>query len=591
MDEVRLDSGSAGAPLLSRTPAQEDSKSQRLGGGGGGRKGAAAATAEDEDDDDDDEEGDAEQSDKVADVIAMHAPASPAFARMAKLLKQQASAKGTQGTHRAPWPAHQLRTHTLHSVALLQRCPARCHVLGVASVSRATSVSPGPNAPQAGTLARARSLLLEVEAELRKVDTVCGGHTACADVLHLYAATATWFTAEDGYKAFSSSPVHLHDDLLKLHKAAPGADAAAAGGGAAAAAAIKHEEGGGAEEEESGSGNERAEGDPATTGRRRVRKVAFKLLEMSSAEAAAAKLERRDLSKRYSHWFVWGQLSGWFKQSVNDPAQSLSAERKGTLSLPDIESCYRGGHPSAYGGKLRSSLLQHIEESPDAMWRSDTMFTYRNDNKVYGSPMFDDEYAAACATAAHVPPPQSHIQPHTYSPVAPPAPQHHTQLQLQLQQQAVQPAQQPAQQQQQQPQQQDPSAEATAAPSAASADDALVETPRAEQPAPVSVMRAHTAGPAVAAVLQHLRSVAVPWGSEGAAAGGSGLQGKQSEGDHSGGGAGMTGPVGGSKKRAGAGVSAGGRGGGGGRDGGGAQKRKAGRGGKREASEEWDSSE
>lgn len=44
--------------------------------------------------------------------------------------------------------------------------------------------------------------------------------------------------------------------------------------------------------------------------------------------------------KKYGALFIWGQLSGWFKQTVYDPTASLSAERRGTLSLPDVDSCY-----------------------------------------------------------------------------------------------------------------------------------------------------------------------------------------------------------------------------------------------------------
>lgn len=51
------------------------------------------------------------------------------------------------------------------------------------------------------------------------------------------------------------------------------------------------------------------------------------------------------LSKHYGPWFMWGQLSGWYKQTVYDPTASLSAERRGTLSLPDIESCFGGRKP------------------------------------------------------------------------------------------------------------------------------------------------------------------------------------------------------------------------------------------------------
>lgn len=43
---------------------------------------------------------------------------------------------------------------------------------------------------------------------------------------------------------------------------------------------------------------------------------------------------------RYGPLYVWAQLSSWYKQTVYDPTASLSAERRGTLSLPDIEACY-----------------------------------------------------------------------------------------------------------------------------------------------------------------------------------------------------------------------------------------------------------
>ena len=60
--------------------------------------------------------------------------------------------------------------------------------------------------------------------------------------------------------------------------------------------------------------------------------------------------ENPALKKIYRPTYVWGQLSGWFKQTVNDPTASLSAERRGALSLPDIESCF--GDPARYGLKV-----------------------------------------------------------------------------------------------------------------------------------------------------------------------------------------------------------------------------------------------
>lgn len=55
--------------------------------------------------------------------------------------------------------------------------------------------------------------------------------------------------------------------------------------------------------------------------------------------------------KKYSQQFIWGQLNGWFKQTVYDPAATLSAERRGTLSLPDMESAY-GAASTRYDAKV-----------------------------------------------------------------------------------------------------------------------------------------------------------------------------------------------------------------------------------------------
>lgn len=208
------------------------------------------------------------------------------------------------------------------------------------------------------------------------------------------------------------------------------------------------------------------------------------------------------------------------------------------------------------------------------MWRTDTMFTYRNEGKVYGSPMFDDEYAAACSGAANVPPPQSHIQPHTYLP----------------------------QQQQQQPQV-SPEAPPTDGSSAAGviANVVVPKLETVETAAAAPALRPHIAGPAVTAAVQHLRSVAVPWGGAQTTGRTSGRGAAERAGDIAGDarfgavhvkhseedpGGGETGPAGGARRKSAGAASSGGRGGGSG----GALKRKAG-GRRKEASDEWDSSE
>lgn len=78
----------------------------------------------------------------------------------------------------------------------------------------------------------------------------------------------------------------------------------------------------------------------------------------------------------------------WYKQTVNDPTASLSAERRGSLSLPDIESCYNRNHGS-YISKDRKLLLEQLQNRPDAMWKVGTIFCFRNETKTYGSPMLD----------------------------------------------------------------------------------------------------------------------------------------------------------------------------------------------------------
>ena len=57
------------------------------------------------------------------------------------------------------------------------------------------------------------------------------------------------------------------------------------------------------------------------------------------------------MAKKYGAGFIWGQLNGWYKQTVFDPTASLSAERRGTISMPDIESCY-GSSRNRYSMKV-----------------------------------------------------------------------------------------------------------------------------------------------------------------------------------------------------------------------------------------------
>lgn len=55
---------------------------------------------------------------------------------------------------------------------------------------------------------------------------------------------------------------------------------------------------------------------------------------------ARAQPNKPPLKKNYRPRYIWGQMLYWFKQTSNDPAASLSAERRGPLSLPDPESAF-----------------------------------------------------------------------------------------------------------------------------------------------------------------------------------------------------------------------------------------------------------
>lgn len=53
--------------------------------------------------------------------------------------------------------------------------------------------------------------------------------------------------------------------------------------------------------------------------------------------------KRKTEQRTYSSQFVWGQLIGWFKQTVANPQASLSQDRRGTLSYPSLLASFEKG--------------------------------------------------------------------------------------------------------------------------------------------------------------------------------------------------------------------------------------------------------
>ncbi|KAK9817177.1 hypothetical protein WJX72_010690 [[Myrmecia] bisecta] len=242
----------------------------------------------------------------------------------------------------------------------------------------------------------AKAKLVELAVELRRLDLeVGGGHTAAADMVYLYAMTQHWFTAERNYKGFSSPPVQLNMDDLDLDRtAAPDLDSEHAqpsrrdtcGHQPAVVAVVSSDE----DVDITGSdvkGPSRlslANGpsEPATNG-------------MSIASLASSSSRKRSKPDSSSQPAPATQEQ---VETVYDPTASLSAERRGTLSLPDIESCY-GGSRARYTQKDRDAVLDHISKRPDAMWKIGTLWSFRNEAKIYGSPMFDAVWAEFCPEA------------------------------------------------------------------------------------------------------------------------------------------------------------------------------------------------
>jgi hypothetical protein len=126
----------------------------------------------------------------------------------------------------------------------------------------------------------------------------------------------------------------------------------------------------------------------------------------ANAPARAVALSPLQEVKKYRSTFIWGQLTGWFKQTVLDPTASLSADRRGTISLPDVDSCY-----GKYSLKDRTAQLALVSETPGAMWPVGTLWSFKNTGRLYGSPMLD----AAIARSRREQPVLQHIITHLMS--------------------------------------------------------------------------------------------------------------------------------------------------------------------------------
>eukprot|EP00340_Litonotus_pictus_P011500 CAMPEP_0170539032 /NCGR_PEP_ID=MMETSP0209-20121228/103672_1 /TAXON_ID=665100 ORGANISM="Litonotus pictus, Strain P1" /NCGR_SAMPLE_ID=MMETSP0209 /ASSEMBLY_ACC=CAM_ASM_000301 /LENGTH=871 /DNA_ID=CAMNT_0010840851 /DNA_START=1778 /DNA_END=4393 /DNA_ORIENTATION=- len=82
-------------------------------------------------------------------------------------------------------------------------------------------------------------------------------------------------------------------------------------------------------------------------------------------------------TKKYDKMYVWGQLIGWFKQTVNKPDASISAERRGSLVYPDVECFF-------LSNIVRGSIEKETEEVSDCEMDGNEHKTADNQSKVNG---------------------------------------------------------------------------------------------------------------------------------------------------------------------------------------------------------------
>lgn len=54
----------------------------------------------------------------------------------------------------------------------------------------------------------------------------------------------------------------------------------------------------------------------------------------------------------------------------------------------------------------RNQLIDHIDKRPEGMWKIGTIWSFRNEAKVYGSPMFDAVWAQTMPGALPDPMPE-----------------------------------------------------------------------------------------------------------------------------------------------------------------------------------------
>ena len=99
--------------------------------------------------------------------------------------------------------------------------------------------------------------------------------------------------------------------------------------------------------------------------------------------------------KEYENNYIWGQLVGWYKQTVDKPNASLSAERKGVLCYPDIESFFWNDNLNNNNNEInypcggRIQFFEKLKDNISMSWPTTNQWSFKNRNKIYGTIQLD----------------------------------------------------------------------------------------------------------------------------------------------------------------------------------------------------------
>ena len=99
--------------------------------------------------------------------------------------------------------------------------------------------------------------------------------------------------------------------------------------------------------------------------------------------------------KEYENNYIWGQLVGWYKQTVDKPNASLSAERKGVLCYPDIESFFWNDNLNGNNNEInypcggRIPFFEKLKDNISMSWPTTNQWSFKNRNKIYGTVQLD----------------------------------------------------------------------------------------------------------------------------------------------------------------------------------------------------------